>query len=367
MPSDENHQPIRVLIVDDSFFMRKMLREMLSGMEGVEVVDTASNGLEAIEKNRALQPDVLTLDVEMPKLDGLAALERIMREAPVPVVMLSSHTGKGTETTLKALEMGAVDCLLKPSGKPIGDLDLIRDELFEKIKWAARSKSRVATLAGDMSRTPVRGEREKPTPPKVPTLPSSPRPAKTLVAVASSTGGPRSLQDLFRDLPSDLPAACVVVQHISVGFTKALARRLDDVSALTAMEAVEGEVLMEGHIYVAPAGKHLVVTGTPRDLRIGFKDDPPRLGVKPSGDLMMVSVAKAVGKDAIGVVLTGMGKDGTEGAKAIQKAGGRTFAQSEATCVVYGMPKSAVESKVVDEQADPAGIARRLTDILTRS
>jgi two-component system chemotaxis response regulator CheB len=261
--------------------------------------------------------------------------------------------------------MGAVDCVLKPSGKPIGDLELIRDELYEKVKWAARSRSRVATLAGDASRTPVRDSRTSattvPEPPAGEAASLEPRAARSLVVIASSTGGPRALQEFFRNLPSGLPSAFVVVQHISLGFTKALARRLDETTRLRAAEAEEGETLLEGRVYVAPAGKHLVVTGAPGVFKAAFKDDPPRLGVKPSGDLMMASAAKVAGKALIGVVLTGMGKDGTEGLKAVKKAGGRTFAQDEASCVVYGMPKSAMEAKTVDEQADPAGIAARVT------
>jgi two-component system chemotaxis response regulator CheB len=260
-----------------------------------------------------------------------------------------------------------VDCVLKPAGKPIGDLELVRDELYEKIKWAARSKSRVATLAGDASRTPVREDRVSEAPSKEPPPQDAswePRPARSLVAIASSTGGPRSLQEFFRNLPSGLPAAFVVVQHISLGFTKALARRLDETTRLRAGEAEEGGTFLEGRIYVAPAGKHLVVTGGPGAFRAEFKDDPPRLGVKPSGDLMMASAAKAAGKALIGVVLTGMGKDGTEGLRAVKKAGGRTFAQDEASCVVYGMPKAAVEAKVVDEQASPASLAARVAALL---
>lgn len=363
---DEINRPIRVLIVDDSFFMRKVLSELLANMEGVEVVDMAQDGLEAVEKNKKLRPDVVTLDVEMPKMDGLAALERMMKDDPVPVIMLSSHTGKGTEITIRALEMGAVDCVLKPEGKPIGNLKLVETELFEKIRWAARSRSRVATLAGDATRTPVR-EPRSPAPKgssvgKAAVL--EPKPARFVVAVASSTGGPRSLQQLFTALPFGLPAAFVVVQHISLGFTKALARRLDETSLLDSKEAEDGEALMEGTIYVAPAGTHLAVTGTPGFLKAVFKDDPPRLGVKPSADIMMASVAKSLGRQVIGVVLTGMGKDGTEGLKEIRKAGGKTFAQDEASCVVYGMPKAAFEAKVVDEQASPARIADRLAALL---
>lgn len=341
--------PIRVLVVDDSFFMRKVLTELLNDTNGETVVlDTASNGLEALEKNKTLKPDVITLDVEMPKMDGLAALEKIMKENPTPVIMLSSHTGKGTETTILALELGAVDCVAKPAGRVLGDVRGIRAELVEKIKTASLSRLRYRRSVPPPSHS--QPEVEKKTA-KVPgPSAEAEKPAQFIVAVASSTGGPRALNELFSRLSKDMVTAFVVVQHISVGFTKALARRLSDVTQLRVSEAVEGEYLMGGHVYVAPGAIHLAVEGGPGCFRTVFSDLPPRLGVKPSADIMMTSVAKAASQRCLGVVLTGMGRDGTEGLKEIKKAGGKTLAQDEESCVVYGMPKSAVESGAADKQ-----------------
>lgn len=356
--SPEN-KSIRVLVVDDSFFMRKILTELLNDSGGqVTVLDTASNGLEAVEKTRALKPDVITLDVEMPKMDGLAALEKIMAETPTPVVMLSSHTGKGTDTTIKALELGAVECLAKPPGKALENVRKIQGELVEKVKVASLCRFRPKDPASVKTEA-VKTER-KPSAPAVPEPVAPDKPAVFLAAVASSTGGPRALNELFSKIRRNPSTAFVIVQHISVGFTKALARRLGEVSDLTVSEAEEGERLLGGHAYIAPGGQHLVLEGRPGTFKIAFNDHPPRLGVKPSADIMMDSVVKTAGKECLGVVLTGMGRDGTAGLKQIKEAGGRTFAQDAESCVVYGMPKAAVDAGVVDRQLNLSKMAEEI-------
>jgi two-component system, chemotaxis family, protein-glutamate methylesterase/glutaminase len=359
----EKKEPIRVLVVDDSYFMRKILLETLNDSAGeLTVIDTAQNGLEAIEKNKRLKPDVITMDVEMPKMDGLTALEKIMKSNPIPVVMLSSHTGKGTDATIRALELGAIDCVTKPAGKVLGDIKKIQGELVEKIKIASLCRVRHREQPSNPV-SPVEKKTQKAV--ESETVPPD-KPALFIVAVASSTGGPRALNELFLKLKRNPWVAFVIVQHISVGFTKALARRLGEVSSITVSEATEGQFLMGGNAYVAPGGIHLGLQGTPGFFRFTFNDHPPRLGVKPSADIMMASVAKVAAKQCLGVVLTGMGKDGTEGLKEIRKVGGKTFAQDAESCVVYGMPKAAVESGVIDRQLPLGELAEEINDFLLR-
>lgn len=354
----EDPRPIRVLVVDDSFFMRTVLAKLLVDSGGLEIVGQARTGREAVEKNLALEPDVVTLDVEMPEMDGLEALQRIMSSRPVPVVMLSAHTREGTETALRALELGAVECVGKPSGSVSVDIHRVKDELVSKIRVAAASRP---DAPGAFLPTPVSGQ--------APADPGSnarrtSEPARRLLVVASSTGGPRALNELLSRLPDGFPAAVIVVQHMSIGFTQALARRLGRVTPLPVSEAREGETLLTGAVYVAPAGIHLVVEGEPGAFRVVFQDSPPRNGVKPAADLTLSSVASAAGRQAIGVVLTGMGKDGSKGLLDLRRAGGSTYAQDEASCVVYGMPKAAVECGAAAVQADiPRIVERILADL----
>jgi len=357
---------IRVLVVDDSFFMRKMLQEMMEDSGGaITVLDTAQNGLEAVEKTLKLKPDVVTLDVEMPQMDGLQALQKIMAERPTPVVMLSSHTGEGTATAIRALELGAVDCLGKPAGRVMENMKEIQGELIEKIKVASaiRPRQRAGTRLGPKVSAAVVELKE---PPQDASFPQIEKPAQLIVAVASSTGGPRALNELFSNIQRHPAAAYVIVQHISVGFTKALARRLGEVSCLAISEAEDQQTLLGGHAYVAPAGSHLVIEGHPGHFKAVFNDAPPRLGVKPSADIMMASVAKVAGKHCLGVVLTGMGRDGTEGLKAIRAAGGKTFAQDAESCVVYGMPKSVVDAGLVDRQLSLPKMAEEINALLSK-
>ncbi len=359
-PTDANTKPpIRVLVVDDSFFMRKMIAEALDAPgTGMRVVETASDGLEALAKVKTIKPDVLTLDVEMPKLDGIATLERLMVEYPLPVVMLSSHTGKGTEATLKALELGAVECVLKPAGGVPGSLKGIEQELVEKIRLASQCTPRPGRVSLARAFAPSHAS-------------SQPREGRTsnsarfLVCVASSTGGPRALNEFFSGLIPHPLAALLVVQHISVGFTQALARRLSEAGPMLVTEAVKGERVLGGRGYVAPAGNHLVVEGKAGEFIFQFSDLPPRLGVKPSADVLMSSAAKAAGPKCLGVVLTGMGRDGTQGLKDIRSVGGKTFAQIPESCVVYGMPKSAVEAGVVSRQLDLQPMALEINHLLS--
>ncbi len=360
MPSS-NSRVIRVLVVDDSFFMRKVLKDLLSESQPeIEVIDTASNGQEGLEKTLLLKPDVVTLDYEMPKLDGLGALKAIMAQRPTPVIMVSSHTAKGTEVAMKALEMGAVDCVAKPSGRALENIRLLEPELVEKIKVASICKPRIRPLAPDPPHESERAALAGP-------LPASfDHPSTFLVGVASSTGGPKALHDLFMGLKPHPSSSFVVVQHISAGFTQALVRRLGEVTDLKVEEASTGTVLMGGRAYVAPTGIHLLVEGSPGRFRFEFDDQPPRLGVKPCADIMLTTMAKSARDQCLGVVLTGMGKDGTVGLTAIRKAGGITFAQDPESCVVYGMPRSAVEAGVVTHQVPLGVMAENINQALSR-
>lgn len=339
--------------------MRKVLKDLLSeSAPQIEVIGTASDGQEGLEKTRRLKPDVVTLDFEMPKLNGLDALRAIMAECPTPVIMVSSHTAKGTETALKALELGAVDCVAKPSGRALENIRLLEPELVEKIK--------VASISKPVARSPEAPGTERTRIPKIPPSPLE-RPATFLVGVASSTGGPKALHELFEGVKTHPTASFVVVQHISSGFTQALARRLSEVTDVQVEEAIHGGVLLGGRAYVAPTGTHLIIEGSPGRFRFNFDDQPPRLGVKPCADLMLTSMAKATRGQCLGIVLTGMGKDGTLGLGAIQKAGGTTFAQDAESCVVYGMPKSAVEAGVVTRQVPLAAMADEINMVLVKT
>lgn len=339
--------PIRILVVDDSFFMRQIVSRMLQEQPDFEVVGTARDGCEAVELNRTLAPDVVTLDVEMPKLDGLGALEKMLESRPVAVVMLSAHTGEGMALAVMALERGAVDCVGKPSGSVSLDLRKIQDELVEKVRSAARISPKLIRanpwLAPPTAvpQSPARSSAPRPKPSLVP--------ASFAVSVASSTGGPKALHELMSRMPKDPGACFLFVQHMAMGFTAALARRLNDSSPFPVKEAEEGELLMSGVGYVAPGGKHLVVLRDATGARAGFQDSPPRHGVKPSADYLLAATAEVFGREAIGVVLTGMGRDGAKGLLDMRRKGAHTYAQDESTCVVYGMPRSSVECGAVDE------------------
>jgi len=368
--SPENKKTIHVLIVDDSYFMRKILQDLLSETIGmITVVDTAQNGIEALEKTKKMKPDVITMDVEMPQMDGLAALEKIMEECPTPVLMLSSHTGQGTEATIRALELGAVDCIAKPAGRVLENVRVIQEELIEKIKLASlcRPKFRPENTIKSNSNGSLSKELRKSTVSKITKKTEKNLKAIYVVAVASSTGGPRALNDLFSRINWSPLTAFVIVQHISIGFTQALARRLNEVSQLNVMEAEKGSCLMGGCAYVAPGGIHSILEGKPGSYRIDFSDLPPRLGVKPSADIMMSSAAKIAGSKCMGVVLTGMGRDGTLGLQDIKGMGGKTFAQNPESCVVYGMPKSAFDAGVVDRQLPLDKMAHELNEIMIRT
>jgi two-component system chemotaxis response regulator CheB len=340
--------PIRVLIVDDSAFMRNALGKMLSSDPEIVVAGTARDGVEALEKVAQLKPDLVTMDVEMPRMDGIEALRRIMATSPLPVIMVSSLTVEGARATLEALEIGAVDFL----SKNLADLSLnilqVREALLEKVKQIGRRRIR---LMGAPSARPAGAT--APVPPPLP--PAEPRTDYrkerriAIVALGTSTGGPKALQDIVPKLPRDFPVPMVIVQHMPPAFTAPFADRLNELSQVKVKEAEEGEVLKPGVVLVAPGRGHLSVRrGRVGECYVTIDENRPELIYRPSADVMMLSVAEVYPGRALGVILTGMGNDGEKGMRAIKAGGGRTIAQNEETCVVYGMARAAVEAKAVD-------------------
>ncbi len=336
---------VKVLIVDDSAFARLSITKQLSSDSEIEIVGYANDGLEALDMVKKLKPGVITLDVEMPRMGGLEALAQIMEESPTPVVMLSSLTDRGTEITIRALELGAIDFFLKaPKATKAGYFGLNSD-LNSKIKLAAtigRARLRMAVPKKEAYPQPRKASR---------TLSIAP---DKVVVIGSSTGGPSALYELVPHLPADLPAAMLLVQHMPPVFTRSLADRLNELSNIDIKEAEQGDVLKQGLVLLAPGNYHMEVK---MDHKISLNQKPPVLGLRPSVDITMLSASLAYGASTIGVVLTGMGSDGTRGATSIKAAGGKIVAQDEATCVVYGMPRSVKESGSVDKVVPLAKIA----------
>ncbi|MDB5448140.1 MAG: hypothetical protein JWQ97_3457 [Phenylobacterium sp.] len=329
---------IRVLIVDDSATMRSLIATILQRDPEIEVVGEAGDPLEAREAIKRLNPDVLTLDVEMPNMNGIDFLEKIMRLRPMPVVMVSTLTVRGAEATMEALELGAIDCVAKPS---TGGLEGFQDLPF-KVKAAAKAKVRPLRSPG--------AER----PAVLETIP-----ADRVIAIGSSTGGVEALIAILTRFPANCPPT-VITQHMPATFTKSFSERLDRICAAKVAEAQEGAPLEIGRIYLAPGGDHHLEVGGAGQLRCRLSSGPPVNGHRPSVDVLFGSVAKACGARAIGAILTGMGRDGAEGLLAMRKAGGRTFGQDEASSVVYGMPKAAFEIGAVERQAPLDKLAAEL-------
>ena len=338
-PGESGVRPVRVLIVDDSPFARLVIARKLAADPEIEIAGFAGDGAEALEAVHRLEPDVLTMDVEMPGTDGLAGLEKIMKERPTPVVMLSSLTSDGAGVTLRALDLGAVDFFLKPSASnPLG-MQAAVAELQTKVKAAAHVSPEALRRLLTIERI-----KRRVTPPSRAQA-GAPR---SVVVIGASTGGPRALATLMAGLSSEGSAAYLIVQHMPPGFTTSLARRLDGLSEIRVREATAGDSIEQGTAFMAPGGRHLTV-GSGGILRLG--DEPLVNGVRPSVDVTMISAARVFGSAVIGVVLTGMGSDGTEGARAIKRQGGQVVVEHEATCTVYGMPKSVVDAGCADRVA----------------
>ena len=343
-----------VLVVDDSAFMRKVISEIIEASEDFEVVGTARNGLDALKQIHALDPDVVTLDIEMPELDGIQTLGYIMSETPRPVVMLSAgETGDGADAlTIRALELGAVDFIRKPSGPISLDLATVRGQLIDALKAAAETNlGGVSMLARPQLRQANRTSGAGGT-------------ATRAVVIAASTGGPRALADVIPGLARNLDAAVLVVQHMPSGFTKSLAQRLDVLSSLPVKEAENGMRLAHGHVYLAPGGRHMKVALVDSIPTISLDDTAPIWGVRPSADPLFRSAVDVFGAHVIGVVLTGMGRDGAAGLKAIRDAGGRGIVQNKETSIVFGMPQAALTAAGADRVSPIQEVAAAIGELL---
>lgn len=394
---------IRVLIADDSAFMRKVLSDLFNGQSDFQVAGTAVNGKDTIEKVKKLKPDLLTLDVQMPVMDGLEALAIIMEECPLPVVMVSSMTQAGTDATIRALALGAVDFVSKAGG-PISKIDSIANEILAKCRAAAlahASKIKVSLADSKPLIFTPKIERE-PDPPvmrkievkrktgfilgqkpvinKIPTaevktaapvkptsnLTSNSLNNKKLVAIGTSTGGPQALQTVITRLPGNLPCGVVVVQHMPAGFTKSLANRLDSISEIAVKEAENDEIIKAGQVYIAPGNFHMrVVPAVGGERKIALSQEPPVGNHRPAVNVMFDSVA-SIGKNLVSVIMTGMGSDGCEGMKKIKANGGYSIAQDETSCVVYGMPKAVVDAGLADEIKPLTKIAEAIVEAVRR-
>jgi len=335
----------RVLVVDDSAFMRRLVSDVVQSSGEFEVVGTARDGHDALRQVQALNPDLVTLDVDMPGLDGLSALTQIMRDAPRPVVMLSAGTTHGgMDATLRALEAGAVDFVRKPSGAISLDLDLVRDQLLHALRAAAHAQWSPLHVDGRAVSGSMQVSLARPAavhvPPSTAAAASGHAP-RMVVAIAASTGGPAALARVIPQLPNWSDVAVVVVQHMPAGFTASFAQRLGAASRLRVAEAVADEPLRAGHVYIAPGGWHLRVRGPREQPRVSLQDDAALWGVRPAADHLFASVAEVFGPNAVGVVMTGMGRDGAQGLAAMHEAGARVMVQEASTCIIPGMPEAA--------------------------
>jgi two-component system, chemotaxis family, protein-glutamate methylesterase/glutaminase len=322
---------IRVLVVDDSALMRKLIPLILERDPDIEVVGTAMDGAFALRKIDELHPHVVTLDLEMPRMDGIETLRMIMRSAPLPVIVFSTHSKEGAYSTFKALALGAIDFVPKPQDAAGGRLETVAAQLVEKIKVAKRAGG---------ARSIPKAQVELPPPTK-----KRGRAAiapKRIIGIGISTGGPNALQYLLSQIPADFPSTFAVVQHMPEGFTEMFARRLDECCALDVQEAKSGDLLIAGRVLICPGNRHMMVRRMPRGEMVVLSDGPAINGHRPSVDVLFHSIAQEFGPTSVGMLMTGMGEDGAEGLGAIRSAGGVTVAQSEDTCVVPGMPRAAI-------------------------
>ena len=349
---------IKVLVVDDSAFMRRVVSDMVASDATMEVVGIARDGVDAIDKAEKLRPDVITLDIEMPRMNGLEALEILTGKMGIPTIMFSSHTQEGAEITITALEKGAFDFLPKPDNAYFAPLDQVRQELVEKIKEV--KKANLGNLV-------VRQTAPRPVIQPVNTgrISVLPRDFKKVIALGTSTGGPRALQEVIPFLHAEIDASFLVVQHMPPNFTKSLADRLNSLSPLQVKEAEDGDAIIRGRVLIAPGNYHMIAERKAEGrYQVRLTQTPTVEGHRPSATVMLRSVAETFGPTAIGVILTGMGGDGSDGMVAIKAAGGQTIAEDESTCVVFGMPKVAISKNAVDYIVPLPKISARITGLV---
>jgi len=346
---------IRVVVVDDSALIRSLLSSLINAQTDMECIGAANDPYQAREMIRDLNPDVITLDVEMPRMDGLDFLEKLMRLRPMPVVMVSTLTERGAETTLRALELGAVDFVAKPRIGIAQGLQDMAAEIADKVRIASRARigRRTVAVPPPPSATPLPAGSPAAgagTPPLVKPVPVAFSRSSTekIVAIGSSTGGTEALREVLTVLPADCPAV-MVTQHMPPGFTKSFADRLNSLCKMHVKEAEHGERVLPGHVYIAPGGHHLALGRSGANYVVEIDDGPPVNRHRPSVDVMFRSVARHAGRNAIGVILTGMGRDGADAMKELRDAGAYNIGQDEASCVVYGMPREAAAVGAVHE------------------
>jgi two-component system chemotaxis response regulator CheB len=339
---------IKVLVVDDSALIRSLLSEIVRSEPDFLLIGAASNAYAARELVNQYRPDVITLDVEMPKVDGLTFLDKLMKARPTAVVMISSLTEQGADVTLRALELGAVDYLAKPKIDITRGIEEYRLEIIAKVKTAAQAR-----ISRKEAIQPIKTEslRFKTT--------------EKVIAIGASTGGTEAIKAVLTQLPVDSPGI-VITQHMPPGFTKSFAKRLDGLCRINVLEAQGGERIMPGYAYLAPGDKHLTVVRSGADYRIELTDGPRVSGHKPSVDVMLQSVAEAVGSNALAVILTGMGKDGALGIRSIAEQGGFTMAQDEASSLIFGMPQEAIKTGCIKQIVSLERISQHLIEVLNQ-
>ncbi|UTA49507.1 chemotaxis response regulator protein-glutamate methylesterase [Simiduia sp. 21SJ11W-1] len=321
---------IKVLIVDDSNFFQQRLKEIIGAHAQLTVVGVAANGREAIEKANALKPDVITMDYEMPMMDGVTAVRQIMRDRPTPILMFSSLTYEGARTTLDALEAGAVDFLPKNFSEVSSDSETLKQKLYQKIIAIARPKNQapVPAVPAAKPQVPLKGRIK-------------------LVVIGASTGGPLAITDVLKRLPASFPVPILLVLHMPENFTRAFAERLDKQCEISVKEAATGDVMRPGLALLAPGGKQMILE-SPAGRSVQIIEGDDRVNYKPCVDITFASAAKVRGDTVLGIVLTGMGSDGKDGAKLLKRAGARVWTQDEASCVIYGMPQAVVREGLSD-------------------
>lgn len=368
---------IKVLVVDDSSFFRRRLTEILTLDAELVVIDTANNGREALDKAQRLRPDVITMDIEMPVMDGISAVKAIMASQPTPILMFSSLTQEGAKSTLDALDAGAMDFLPKRFEDISRDKDEVKLLLQQRVK--ALGRRRAPLMRPSLATAPAGAPSLPSTRPSVPAVAAAPAPAPALaaaaprpaarrsgkryqlVAIGTSTGGPVALQTILTRIPANFPLPILLIQHMPATFTGAFAQRLNNLCQIQVKEAQEGDLLRPGVAYLAPGGKQMMLDGSPSSARIRIIDGGEKVNYKPCVDITFAAVAKLFGGNVLATVLTGMGADGRDGARLLKEQGARIWAQDERSCVVYGMPQAVVAAGLADESIPLEQFAERIT------